>query len=112
VLGGVGIAALAGGVAFHFVADSKYDEAASACRDDGNRYVCPEDLEHDARHRELLDDAESAATLRNVLLVAGTGALLAGGVWWALSPRDPAGPEVGVSVTPQAAAARVRVPLF
>jgi hypothetical protein len=112
VLGGAGIAALAGGVVFHFVADSKYDEAASACRDDGSRYVCPEGLEHDARHRELRDDADGAAALRNVLLVAGTGALVAGGLWWALSPRERGSPEVGVSVTPTTAAARLRVPLF
>jgi hypothetical protein len=112
VLGGVGLAALAGGVAFHFVSDSKYDDAASACRDDGDRYVCPEGLENDARHQELIDDAESAGTLRNVLFAVGAGALVAGGIWWALSPSSPSSPELGVSVAPGLAAARVRVPIF
>jgi tetratricopeptide (TPR) repeat protein len=112
VLGGVGVAALASGVAFHFVADSKYDEAASACRDDGDRFVCPENLERDPRHQELKDEAASAQTMRNVLFAVSAGALVAGGVWWALAPRSARSPEVGVSVSPTATSARLRVPIF
>jgi hypothetical protein len=91
VAGGVGVAGLAVGGVFGFVAKGHNDDAAAHCA--GSQ--C------DATGISLLDQARSAATVSTVGFVAG-GALLAGGVvLWLTAPRAPS--STGLVIAPGAA---------
>jgi hypothetical protein len=69
VSAGVGVAALAGGVAVGLMAKAKETDAQSMCRDT----VCPASAE------SKFDSAQSMATLANVFIIGG-GALTAAGI--------------------------------
>ncbi len=108
ILGGVGIAALAGGTAFHFVSQSKYDDATANCTKNGDTVSCPKSVKDDPEHQQLLDDSDSAKVKRNILIGVGAAALVAGGVWWYLDASSSSSTEVGLLVTPGGAGAQVR----
>jgi hypothetical protein len=69
VVGGVGVAALVGGVVTGLMTRSKEDDARSECRG----IYCPESTQAD------FDSAKSLATITNVLFIGG-GVLAATGV--------------------------------
>jgi hypothetical protein len=77
VLGGVGVAATAVGVALRVTGQSDYDSASEQCPEAG----CP--------NGELADNGNSA---RNRMLVGtvvagvGAAALVGAGIWWVLTP--------------------------
>lgn len=84
VLAGASLSAFAVGAVLHVRRNDKLDEAAAGCTRTGAGWSCPASLENDPSHRELKEDAERAERWRNVALGVGAGALVAGGVWWAL----------------------------
>jgi hypothetical protein len=91
VAGGVGVAGLAVGSVFGFVAKGHNDDAAAHCA--GSQ--C------DATGISLLDQARSAATVSTVGFIAG-GALVAGGVvLWLTAPRGAS--STGIHLAPDAA---------
>lgn len=111
ILTGVGVASLVVGAVFHVRRNEKLDDAAAGCTRTGGGWSCPPALENDPDHRELKDDAAKAETWRNVAFGVGAGALVAGGVWWALgsSSKGEARPvAIGVEPSLRSASARVR----
>ena len=108
VLGGVGVLALAGGTAFHFVSESKYDDATRDCDKSGGTVSCPTSIKNDPDHQNLLDESDSAKVKRNVLLGVGAAALVAGGVWWYLDASSRSKTQMGVLLGPSTAGAQIR----
>ncbi len=111
ILGGVGAAALVGGLVFHLRRNEKLADAASNCVRRGDGWACPPSLENDPAHREARDQAATAEIVRNVLLGVGAAAVATGGVWWALSDGGERTPPTAVAVGPTVggAAARLRM---
>jgi hypothetical protein len=112
ILGGVGIAALGAGTYFHVQRNTALDDAAMDCVRTGNGWRCPSSLENDPSHRGHLDDADRAELYRNVFIGVGAGAVVAGGVWWALSgghENKETGVALALDPRPSSPSARVRV---
>lgn len=111
ILSGVGVASLVVGAVFHVRRNDKLDEAAAPCTRTGSGWSCPAGLDKDPEHQRLKDDAQKAEVWRNVALGVGAGALIAGGVWWAVgstSHADSRPVALGIHTSPSGAAARVR----
>lgn len=107
ILSGVGVASLVVGAVFHVRRNDKLDEAAAGCTRTGGGWSCPASLEDDPTHQDLKDQAEKAELWRNVAFGVGAGALVAGGVWWALGSSSE-GRSRSVAVSVQPTSARVR----
>ncbi len=100
ILGGAGIAAGVVGLVVRLTGQSSYDSASAQCGPAG----CPT--------QQAVDDGNSARTqilVGTVVLGVGVAAVVGAGVWWALTPRPPAGEtSAGVSfgVAPEIGGAR------
>ena len=94
-LGGVGLATVAVGLAFGLSAKNQNERAKSLCNADG---VCPDASTKDEASRTLAN-ADTAATLANILSIGG-GALVAGGAVLVLTALPSAKGAVALRVTP------------
>ena len=83
VIGGVGAAALVGGVVIGFISKSKFDEATENCRDQDGTFHC-------APGSDRVSQADSAKSLATVgTIVGGVGAvgLIVGGIMFFTAPK-------------------------
>ncbi len=86
VLGGVGAAALTGGLVFHLHRNNKLEQAASECTRKGDAWACPAGVQADPRHQDARDAADSALLIRNVLFGVGGAAIASGVAIWIATP--------------------------
>ena len=97
VLGGVGAAALTGGLVFHVYRNNKLEQAASKCTRTGDGWTCPAGTQADPKHRDARDAADTALVVRNVLLGVGAAAVISGATLWLTMPSEE---KVQVSAVP------------
>lgn len=80
-LGAAGAVAATAGFLFGIKAKSSYDEAKSLC---GDELKCPPQRLREGER--LVDDARGSATAATVLILAGSAAIVAGGVLYLTAP--------------------------
>jgi len=84
VAGGVGVAGIAVGSVFGWMAHSSWSSSQSECPSAAN---CPQHTQAVSDH----DSATTSATLATIAFAAGGAALAAGGVLWFTAPRSESG---------------------
>ncbi len=97
ILGGVGAAALTGGLVFHVYRNNKLEQAASKCTRTGDGWTCPAETQTDPKHRDARDAADTALVVRNVLFGVGAAAVISGATLWLTLPSEE---KVQVSAMP------------
>jgi hypothetical protein len=90
VLGGLGVATIAGGVALRLTASSRHSSAVARCNAAPQAYC-------DDAAKSQQSDAESLATLGGAAFFLGAGALIAGGVLVLTSKSAPASSALRVT---------------
>ncbi len=107
VLGGVGAAALTGGLVFHVYRNNKLEQAASKCTRTGDGWSCPAGAQSDRNHRDARDAADTALVVRNVLFGVGAAAVITGATLWLTLPSEEK-VQVGAVPLPGGAAGSAR----
>lgn len=80
ILGGTGVAAVAGGAVFYLLRQRTIDDLSAVCAPD--RTQCPED------QRDLADRGRTYTTLGNVLVGVGAVAVVSSAVLFVITPSD------------------------